>query len=68
MTALEIIKHLQNNRRDVLWLNDDRREAALRLISQSRCIPVDFSEARVARTDTGLQIVEECDGEIVAAR
>jgi len=67
MTALQIINHLQANRSDVLWLNEDRREAALLFANKSCCTPVDFNEARVARTDTNLRIAEECDGEIVEA-
>ena len=65
MTALQIIRTLKADRNRVLWINHDRREAALSPDADSVCLPLDYSEACVARTDTNLGVVEECDGEII---
>ena len=67
MTALQIIQHLRQHRRDVLWLNDERREAGLHVARRGHAIPLDYNEARVARTDTGLRLVEHLDGDLVVA-
>jgi len=68
MTALTIIRTLQANKNAILWLNRDRRQAALSGHDNSGvCAPVDFNEAIVAKTDTNLRLVEESDGEIYKA-
>ena len=65
MTALKIIRALTSDRSRVLWINHERCEAALSPGSDTVCVPLDYSEACVARTDTNLGVVEECDGEII---
>ena len=65
MTALKIIRTLKADRNRVLWISHERREAALSPDADSVCLPLDYEEARVARTDTNLGVVEQCDGEII---
>jgi hypothetical protein len=69
MTALQILNLLQSTRNSancaLLWLNHDRREAALHdgQIAHS----VSYSEAMMARTDPALSIIDKTDGETLAA-
>ena len=68
MTALTIIRTLMSNRKRVLWVNHERREAALSPDADSVCLPLDYNEACVARTDTNLRVQNEVpDGEIISA-
>jgi hypothetical protein len=67
MNALEITKTLKANRRSVLWVNDDRREAAYHSGTGSYCVPVDYSAATVAKTDPAFVVVEKIDGTTYAA-
>ena len=65
MSALNIIRTLKADRNRVLWINHERREAALSPDDNSVCTPVDYNDALIARTDTSLCIAGECDGEII---
>ena len=65
MTALKIIRTLKADRNRVLWISHDRREAALSPGANSVCMPLDYREACLARTDTNLCVAGECDGEII---
>ena len=68
LTALTIIRTLKSDRNRVLWINHERREAALSPAADSACVPVDYSEAKIARTDTSLRVeCEQTDGEIISA-
>ena len=67
MTALKIIRALKADHNRVLWINHARREAALSPNADCVCLPLDYNEACVARTDTNLGVVEQCDGEIISA-
>ena len=67
MTALKIIRTLRSDRNRALWINHERREAALSPDNDSVCLPVDYNDACVARTDTNLSVHEISDGEIISA-
>ena len=67
MTALLIIRTLKADRNRALWVNHERREAALSPGADSVCLPLDYNEACVARTDTNLNVNEISDGEIISA-
>lgn len=67
MTALQIIRNLKADTRNILWINHERCEAAFMPHGVSCCTPVEFNDAKVARTDTNLRILEERDGEIIGA-
>jgi len=69
MTALQILKLLKSTRNNarpaLLWLNHERRDAAVHDGEIAR--GVDYGEAKMARTDPALHIIDETDGETLAA-
>jgi hypothetical protein len=67
MTALEIIRDLKKNRKNVLWINEDRRKAAYLTFVSFRSIPVSFEAAMIAKSDPAIGIVEIEDGTVYAA-
>ena len=64
MTALEILKAIKKNPHGLLWLSEDRREAAYH--DGEIAHPVDYSAARMARTDPALRIIDTTDGETLS--
>lgn len=67
MTALEITKAMKANRTGLLWINDDRREAAYHPRSGSYCEVVDYNSALVAKSDPAFGVVDTTDGTTYAA-
>ena len=69
MNALQILNLLQSTRDKstpaLLWLNHDRRDAAVH--DGEIAHRVDYCEAKMARTDPALQIIDATDGETLAA-
>ena len=69
MNALEILNALKADPANaMLWLSHDRREAAFHAGGATACCqPVDYSEAKMARTDPALNIIDMTDGETLTA-
>ena len=69
MTTLDILNALKADRQNaILWLNHDRREAAFHAGGATAyCVPVDYSDAKMARTDPALNIIDMTDGETLSA-
>ena len=69
MTALQILDALKRDPANaMLWLNHNRREAAFHAGGAVACCqPVNYSDAKVARTDPALRIVDTTDGETLTA-
>lgn len=68
MTALEITKAMKSNRKGLLWINDDRREAAYHPNTPSSyCETVDYNDALVAKSDPAFGVVDTTDGTTYAA-
>jgi hypothetical protein len=67
MTALEIIRDLKKNRKNVLWINEDRREAAHLTFAGGRSITVSFGAAMIAKSDPAINVHGIQDGTIYAA-
>jgi hypothetical protein len=68
MTALEITKALKDERSDaLLWINEDRKEAAFHGGAVSCAVAVDFNAAMVAKSDPAFGLVDTTDGTTYAA-
>ena len=69
MNALEILNAMKADPANaILWINHDRREAAFHAGgATAHCQPVSYSEAKMARTDPALNIIDLTDGETLAA-
>jgi|TARA_B110000908_G_C10180648_1_gene415513 hypothetical protein len=67
MTTLDIIKAMKANRNSMLWLNDERKEAAFHSGNGSYCTPVDYFIADMAKTDPAFGVVEDIDGKLYSA-
>ena len=67
MTALEITKTLKANRKGLLWISDERREAAYHPGNGHFCEVVDYSAATVAKSDPAFGVVDTTDGTTYAA-
>ena len=68
MTALEIIKALKADRQNaILWINEDRKEAAFHSGVTSYCVTVEFNAAMVAKSDPAFGIIDCTDGHTYAA-
>ena len=68
MTALEITKALKAARKDaLLWINEDRMEAAFHSGATSYAVTVGFNAALVAKGDPAIGIVDTTDGTTYAA-
>lgn len=68
MTALEITKALKADRQNaILWINEDRKEAAFHGGAVSYAVSVDFNAAMVAKSDPAFCIVDTTDGTTYAA-
>jgi hypothetical protein len=67
MTALEIIRDLKRNRSNVLWVNDERREAAHLCNVQNVSVGVAYNDAITAKGDPSIGITETRDGTVYAA-
>jgi hypothetical protein len=68
MTALEITKALKAARKDaLLWINEDRMEAAFHSGATSHAVAVDFNAALIAKSDPAFCIVDTTDGTTYAA-
>lgn len=65
MNALQIAQTLKKNKSAVLWLNRDRKQAALHNGEYSQT--VGFNDAVIARGDPSIISIEENDGEAFAA-
>ena len=65
MNALSILNEMKRNHRALLWLNAERREACIHDGEIAR--PVDYAEAKMARTDPAMRIIDTTDGETLAA-
>ena len=62
MTTLDIIKAMKANRNSMLWINDERKEAAFHAGNGSYCTPVEYSSAVMAKTDPAFGVVDFIDG------
>jgi len=63
MTALEIIKALKADRKNaILWINEDRKEAAFHGGAVSYAVTVDLNAALVAKGDPAIGVVDVTDG------
>tara|TARA_R110000796_G_scaffold29161_1_gene79085 strand:+ start:104 stop:310 length:207 start_codon:yes stop_codon:yes gene_type:complete len=62
MTTLDIIKAMKSNRNSMLWINDERKEAAFHAGNGSYCTPVEYSSANMAKTDPAFGVVDVVDG------
>ena len=67
MTAREIIRDLKKNRKNVLWINEERTEAVHLTSASGRSIKVNIGVAMVAKGDAAIGIAEIRDGAIYAA-
>tara|TARA_B110000503_G_C6790621_1_gene267101 strand:+ start:321 stop:527 length:207 start_codon:yes stop_codon:yes gene_type:complete len=67
MTTLEVIKSMKSNRNSMLWINEERKEAAFHAGNGSYCTPVEYSSAVMAKTDPAFGVVEVVDGTIYSA-
>lgn len=68
MNALDIIKSLKADRKNaVLWINEERKEAAFHGGVTSYAVTVDFNAALVAKGDTSVVIIDKTDGTTYAA-
>tara|TARA_R110000787_G_scaffold71774_1_gene159829 strand:- start:927 stop:1133 length:207 start_codon:yes stop_codon:yes gene_type:complete len=67
MTTLDIIKAMKSNRNSMLWINDERKEAAFHAGNGSYCTPVEYSSAVMAKTDPAFGVVDAVDGVIYSA-
>ena len=68
MTALEITKALKAERSGaLLWINEDRKEAAFHGGAVSYAVAVDFNAALVAKSDPAFGLVDTTDGTTYAA-
>ncbi len=68
MTALEIIRALKADRKNaVLWINNERKEAAFHSGQFHGCVTVDYNAAIVAKADPEFGIIDETDGKTYAA-
>ena len=68
MTAIEITRALKADRRNaVLWINEQRKEAAFHPGNGSYCVAVNYISAMVAKADPAFGIIDETDGRIYAA-
>jgi hypothetical protein len=68
MTALEITKALKSNRSNILWINDERREAAFHPGGNvSACAPVNYNAATIAKGDPAFGVIDQTDGTVYAA-
>ena len=67
MTTLEVIKSMKSNRNSMLWINEERKEAAFHAGNGSYCTPVEYSSAVMAKTDPAFGVVEVVDGTLYSA-
>jgi len=68
MTALEITKALKgNDRKALLWINDERKEAAFHPENGKCCERVNYNAAITAKADPAFVIVDKTDGTTYAA-
>lgn len=67
MNALDIIKALKANRNNVLWINEERKEAAFHSGVTSYAVTVAFNSALVAKGDPSVVIIDKTDGTTYAA-
>jgi hypothetical protein len=68
MTALEITKALKSDRKGILWINDERREAAFHPGGNvSACTPVGYNAATIAKGDPAFGVIDQTDGATYAA-
>ena len=67
MKTLEITKAMKSNRDSILWINDERKEAAFHPCNGSYCTPVDYFSAVMAKTDPAFGVVDDVDGTIYSA-
>lgn len=68
MTALEITKALKADRQNaLLWINEDRKQAAFHSGVASHSVTLDFNAALVAKSDPNFGIVDTTDGITYAA-
>jgi hypothetical protein len=68
MTALEITKSLKTCRASILWINDERREAAFHPGGNvSACTPVSYNDATIAKGDPAFGVIDKTDGATYAA-
>lgn len=65
MNALEILNRMKSDRRTMLWMNFDRRTACFH--DGEYAHDVSFTEAKMARTDPALGLIDTTDGETLAA-
>ena len=65
MTALQLLNELKSNPDAILWLNKERNCAALH--NGEIAVPVLYSEAKMARTDPSIRIIDNTDGETLSA-
>jgi len=68
MTALEIIRALKSDRKNaVLWINNEREEAAFHSGQFHGCVTVDYNAAIIAKGDANIGVVDKTDGLTYAA-
>ena len=68
MTALEITKALKADRQNaLLWINEERKQAAFHSGVVSHALTVDFTAALIAKSDPAFCIVDTTDGTTYAA-
>jgi hypothetical protein len=67
MTALEIIRDLKKNRKNVLWINEERRDA-IHLDAATK-VPtlIAYNDAIIAKGDPSIGVDEIRDGTVYAA-
>lgn len=67
MNALEITKTLKANKNGLLWVNDERREAAYHPGNGYCCEVVEYNAATVAKSDPAFGVIDTTDGTTYAA-
>jgi hypothetical protein len=69
MTALQILNALKSDPSNaILWINHDRKDAAFHAGRGTVCcVPVAYDDAKMARTDPALNIIDTTDGETLSA-
>jgi hypothetical protein len=62
MTALEILKALKgNDRKGMLFIDTDRKEAVFHIGTGSYCDEVDYNAALIAKGDPSIGVLTQCD-------